>query len=500
MRVLCTADLHVGRRPSRLPADADLAALSTAATWGRVVDLALAHRVDVVAVAGDLVDRANRFFEAIGPLEAGVRRLAAAGIPVVAVAGNHDHDVLPELAAGLPTGAFHLLGAGGRWERRTITTPGGRLHVDGWSFPAEHVAASPLPDHPGVPGDGVPVLGLLHADLDAPGSRYAPVTLAALRARPVDAWLLGHVHAPALHDDASGPPVLYPGAPQPMDPGEPGAHGVWIAELRPGARPRLTQHALATVRYDTCRVNVRDHADAATLRGRVTAAVRAHAAAVVDGDGPLAWLLLRVDVVGRTPLHSRVAACLAGLADDLAVTEGGVRVCVERVRVATVPAHDLRRLAAGHDAAAELARLVVALEGSAAGAPAVVGDASHDVVSDARTYVVNDVSNDVARDASCEALLAAARRRAAEVVDARLWQPLGSRAMPDDAALRRRLAARARDLLDALLADAGAGGARDAASDGAHGAMRDASGGGSSGMRSPLGDGTIAARPTEVGA
>jgi hypothetical protein len=89
MKILCSGDLHLGRRSSRLPAGVDAGAHSATAAWKALVELAIAERVDLVALSGDLVDRANRYFEAFGPLEAGVRRLTAAGIPTVAVAGNH---------------------------------------------------------------------------------------------------------------------------------------------------------------------------------------------------------------------------------------------------------------------------------------------------------------------------------------------------------------------------------------------------------------------------
>ncbi len=134
MKILCTGDLHVGRRASRLPVDWCGTECSCAAVWERIVELAIRERVDLVAVSGDLVDRANRYYEAIGPVERGVRILAKAGIQTVAVAGNHDFDVLPRLAESL-AGDLQLLGTDGNWQRITIQRDGGdRLHVDGWSF------------------------------------------------------------------------------------------------------------------------------------------------------------------------------------------------------------------------------------------------------------------------------------------------------------------------------------------------------------------------------
>ena len=90
MKVLLAADIHAGRRSSRIPDDVDRPRFSCAAAWQRMVDLAVRERVDLVAAAGDLIDRDNRYFEAFGPLEAGLKRLAEAGIPVAAVSHGKD--------------------------------------------------------------------------------------------------------------------------------------------------------------------------------------------------------------------------------------------------------------------------------------------------------------------------------------------------------------------------------------------------------------------------
>ena len=360
MLVLCAGDLHLGRRSSRLPASVDPAPLTCAHAWEALVERALARRVDVLALSGDLVDRANRFFEAIGPLERGIRRLAAAGIVTVAVAGNHDHDVLPELARVLPADAFRFLGAGGRWERTTIVRRGERLHVDGWSFPAEHVRECPLDAYPRTGGDGAPVLGLLHADLDAAGSAYAPVARAALQCCPVSAWLLGHVHAPALHAAGDGAPaVLYPGSLQAMDPGEPGAHGAWELELGPGVPAVPRPVPLSTVRYETLEVDVAPVGAPELLAAHLFDALRSQTAALCAHAGPLRHLVLRVRLTGRSALHRALDRSLAGLAEELAFAHGDLSVHVERVQAATRPVHDLEALARAADAPGLVARLVL---------------------------------------------------------------------------------------------------------------------------------------------
>lgn len=422
MKILCAGDLHMGRRSSRLPSGADAPLHSGTAAWNALVEHALAARVDLVALSGDVVDRDNRYFEAVGPLERGVRRLAEAGIPVAAVAGNHDFDVLPRLAPTLGK-TFHLLGGGGRWSGMVVgRDPANAIRVAGWSFPAEHVRADPLAGFPAVPDDGVPLLALLHADLDAPASPYAPVASAALRAKPVSLWLLGHLHAPRLHTLPGAAPLLYPGSPQALDPGETGAHGAWMVELRRAHPPVATFLPLSTVRYDAVEIDAQGVDDPDALDRRVAEGVSAHLAGVAaEGCGPLRHLVCRLRVTGRTPLHRTLSERLGRAAADLEVPLGEVAARVERVEAATRPALDLAALARAGDAAGVLARLVLALD---EGAP----------------------------DAAQERLLADLAERVAQVRRAPAYLALGDAAPPAPEHLHALARRQALLLLDEIVA------------------------------------------------
>lgn len=439
MKILCTGDLHLGRRSSRLPERFDARTHSAAGCWERIVDLALAEGVDVVVLSGDLVDRANRFYEAVGPLEAGLRRLAAAEITTVAVAGNHDYDVLPRIADSLDApGSFHLLGRGGRWERATVRRGDRVLHLDGWSFPEQYVRESPVASYDlAVPDDG-PVLGLLHADLGAPGSPYAPVSLPELRARAVDFWLLGHIHAPSLHEGAGLAPVLYPGSPQALDPGEVGAHGVWLLTLEPGRRFHARLIPLSTVRYDEVVVDLTGAADTGEVDARVFAGVQTHLASI-DGGGTLRCVSCRLRVEGRTPVHRQLASHLEATAPDLEVQSGGATAIVEKVEVATRPARDLVELARGKDHVGILAGLLMALETEAPEAEAPEAGA-----------LETDLFEKPGLDPGWDRLVRDAERAVEEVCRARAYIGLtddGSRAVA-----QRALAHQASLLLDLLLA------------------------------------------------
>src|SRR5690606_10610166 len=124
--------------------------------------------------------------------------------------------------------------------------------------------------------DDAPVLGLLHADLDQPRSDYGPVSLAELRAAPVDFWPLGHVPPPRLPEAPGAPPVPHPASPQALAPGAPGRRGVGIVEVGPGRSFRARMAPLSSVRYDVVEVDVDGVSEPEELDRRVSAALRAH--------------------------------------------------------------------------------------------------------------------------------------------------------------------------------------------------------------------------------
>lgn len=364
MRVLCTGDLHIGRRASRIPAQLDIGNFTNASAWERIVDTAIQQRADIIAISGDLIDRANRFFEAFGPVERGLRKLADAGIETYAVAGNHDFDVLPRLIDSLAAPGFHLLGRGGEWERRTVVRTGEPLlHIDGWSFPQEHVRASALTSYRPPAPDQVPVLGIVHAELDQPQSRYGPVALQELLHQPASLWLLGHIHVPATHQSPSSPVVLNPGSPQAMDPGELGWRGAWLAEIEPGREVRLSRVPISCVEYRRVVVDLTDLKEFDELEPRIATAIRDALADVSNrGENRLECLCCRVVLTGRTPLHRHLHGVLNDIQQDLMPTFGRITGVIEKIEYATRPARDLDELARGTDLPAELARLVRALE------------------------------------------------------------------------------------------------------------------------------------------
>jgi exonuclease SbcD len=85
MRILHTSDWHLGRSFHR---ESLLAAQE--AFVDHLVETVRAERVDVVAVAGDVYDRALPPVDAVALLDDALARLRSAGARVVLISGNHD--------------------------------------------------------------------------------------------------------------------------------------------------------------------------------------------------------------------------------------------------------------------------------------------------------------------------------------------------------------------------------------------------------------------------
>lgn len=324
---------------------------------------AVQQAVDGVVLTGDVVDAQNKRYEALGPLQRGLRRLGDAGIPVVAVAGNHDFDALPRLADMVEAEHFHLLGRGGDWGAVTVRPEAGTpVQVVGWSFREAHMSDSPLEALPDdLPRDDCPTVGVLHADLDAPESVYAPVSLDALRRQPVSAWLLGHIHAPSLRDDRS-PLVLYPGSLQPLDPSETGAHGPWRVEVGPDETSTATPLPRASLRYERLAVDVAAADEEADVEAAVTDAMRARLREVREEGPTPRRLVCRLTLTGRTALHRAVCDLVETWPGELEVPVQESTAIVESATARTRPALDLEQIAEGTDPPAVLAQLLLVIQ------------------------------------------------------------------------------------------------------------------------------------------
>lgn len=94
MRILHTADWHVGKKLGRIDRMSEYAQV-----LDEIIAIARDQSVDLAIVAGDLFDRAIAPYDAISLVLDALRRLAEAAGSVVVIAGNHDSVALLDLLA-----------------------------------------------------------------------------------------------------------------------------------------------------------------------------------------------------------------------------------------------------------------------------------------------------------------------------------------------------------------------------------------------------------------
>jgi DNA repair protein SbcD/Mre11 len=359
MKIFATADIHLGRVPARLPAEV-ARRYSPRRAFESLVETAIKEQADALLLAGDIADNDRTFIEAYGVLQGAVTRLRAANIPLIAVAGNHDTRILPELERAIDDkDAFCLLGANGEWGMKDVACRDGRrVRVIGWSFPSRHYNGNPLDSYPGA-GDNPPelVLGLLHADRDGPaGSRYAPVASAALEAAAgIDHWILGHVHRPDPLADA--PRQFYAGSLQALDPSETGLHGA--VEIDAAGLERRCGGGL---RYENIALDAGGLVGAGDLLPLLAGQVERLRAE----DESFEALSARIAIDGESELEPDAIRRSLGGNEQADIQMHGCSVYVERLEIDMHAPLDLDELARGRDTTGRLARLLQKLESGAA--------------------------------------------------------------------------------------------------------------------------------------
>lgn len=328
--LLC-ADVHLGRAsvghgPER----------TTAAAWVRLCREAARRSVDAIVVAGDLVDEGFAIPRATRALREGFDLLN--GIPVYAVRGNHDWNILPELVKLF--GDLRPLDCERHgWEESEL--PGG-LKAVGWGFSSPHHDECCFDDIPRLGGRDR--LGVLHADVGSRTGRYNGVTPGDLRdSDAAGFWVVGHVHKPRIEAN-----WCYPGSLQPMDIGETGARHAILLEWSPGGGfAARTPIAIADARYEIDRPDltgaIGDVDVLARLSGRLES-LRADGATRV-----------RLRPTGRVDL---APAAWDGVAESLRQEPLLESLDPSDVR----PAWRLDEWASGHDAKGLLSRLLLRAE------------------------------------------------------------------------------------------------------------------------------------------
>jgi len=233
---------------------------------------------------------------------------------------------------------------------------------------------------------------VLHCDLDAVGSPYAPVSLERLRGAGLDGWFLGHVHQPS--DLTVTPPIGYLGSLVGLDIGETGPRGPWRVHVK-GRAVQAEQLALGPVRWELLDVDLtsEDSLDEDAVHVAIERAVQAQLRADVTLGERIQLVVVRVRLVGRVKDRRGprdFAAMFAG--KHLALRFGEIPILVERVRDETRTAIDLADLAQESTSIGRIATHLLALQ--AGGAAELLESARREVARvDAGGWQVDDTDH-----------------------------------------------------------------------------------------------------------
>lgn len=385
LKLLSVGDIHLGRRPARLPDDLRGRArdLGPAGAWSRITEAALGEQVDVVALAGDVVEREHDFFEAYRQLHRGVAQLTEAGIRVLGIAGNHDVHVLPRLSDEIRD--FQLVGRNGCWEKVQVEARGESVALWGWSFPRARVTESPLAGFRFEREPGCPNLGLLHCDRDRVGGPYAPISSRELEMAGLDGWLLGHIHKP----DTLTPATLsgYLGSVAGMDSGEPGVHGPWLITVEGHRIVTVEQWGLAPLRWELLEVDLTGITEPHDAHRRFLDALRKLDAALSGGRWVPEAVGLRVNLIGRSRFGEEVRTLISEEdAGHIYDGEADTHYFIERLVATNGPEISLQLLAERPDPAGLLASRLLLLDHPADNAErqALLAGARHRLEAQAR--------------------------------------------------------------------------------------------------------------------
>jgi DNA repair exonuclease SbcCD nuclease subunit len=359
MRFIHASDLHIDSPLRGLDrydgAPVERLRSATRSALERLVDKALAERVDFLLLAGDIYDRDWQDFHTGLFFRGQMVRLERAGIRCFIVQGNHDAQGVISRQLTLPSNVTVFSSRAAQ----TVKLDDLSVAIHGRSFPEREVNEDLVPSYP-PPVPGFFNIGLLHTSLTgrAGHDTYAPTDLPTLVAKGYDYWALGHVHAREVLNER--PRIVFCGNLQGRHAKETGAKGCELVTVEAG-RVEAEFIALDVVRWSQLSVPL-DGVD------RLESLNEAFARAlepVLDGTTDRLHAV-RVTLTGSTELHRLEAAqpgTLAAAMHAAAQDIGTAEIWIEQVRLDLSTPLDRARAAQRQDAVGELVRLVDTIAG-----------------------------------------------------------------------------------------------------------------------------------------
>jgi Calcineurin-like phosphoesterase len=238
LRLLHTADVHLGARHTDLGERASVLRERQFAAFRTAVDLAIAERVDLFLIAGDLFDSNTQPRRSVERVAAELGRMARASIRTVIIPGTHDvydgasiyraYDL-----AGMARAASDWVVVLTPYQPDIVLEPLDAV-VYGRVFDTKRSPRSPLAGLDARSDDRATwKIGMVHGALAIPGrtdSDAVVVTEDEIAATGLDYLAMGHWHS-AIEGRAGNVSYAYSGAPEPVAVDQDGAGQVLIVTL-----------------------------------------------------------------------------------------------------------------------------------------------------------------------------------------------------------------------------------------------------------------------------
>ena len=262
LRLLHTADVHLGARHTDLGEQAAAQRERQFAAFRATVELAISEEVDVVLIAGDLFDSNTQPKRSVERVVAELARLGAAKIRTVVIPGTHD--VYDRSSIYRINDLAALAGSTPDDDLVTVLTPDRpSVHlaacdviVHGPVFATKRAPHSPLRDLKVSGGDGAMWhVGMVHGSLSIPDRTdrdEVVFTREEIEATGLDYLALGHWHS--VQQGKAGPTTwAYWGAPEPVAVTQDGAGKALLVELNEvnGTRTvNVVERAVGRTRFE----------------------------------------------------------------------------------------------------------------------------------------------------------------------------------------------------------------------------------------------------------
>ena len=241
LRIIHTADVHLGARHDDLGEQAAAQRSRQAAAFTAAVDLAIAEKVDLFLVAGDLFDSNVQPRRSVEFVAAQLKRLATARIRSVLIPGTHDvydrasvyrtYD-LKKMAGSGPDDDFVTILAPGH---ASVTLPACDVVVHAQVFATKRAPHSPLRDMAADVATQAATwhIGAVHGSISIPGKTERDevvITHGEIGSSRLDYLALGHWHS-AQQGRAGDVAYAYSGAPEPVALDQDRAGKILLVEL-----------------------------------------------------------------------------------------------------------------------------------------------------------------------------------------------------------------------------------------------------------------------------